>query len=126
MTPSRFLGPEAVNAADLSFKYKQFLGSPSRPHDNKSVTRHLAQASEKKKERLRYADPFDHSFNYDRRFVERDSGLYPSSQVAMTQSHHLLPKVNALNVEDEDELITVLKEFIQHDRELEAAKVRLA
>jgi len=30
-----------------------------------------------------------------------------------------------LNVEDEDELITVLKEFVQHDRELENAKVRL-
>ena len=44
----------------------------------------------------------------------------------MQQSHHLLPKVNPLNVEDEDELITVLKEFIQHDRELEAAKVSLA
>ena len=60
MTPSRFLGPGAKNTADLSYKYKQFLGSPDRQHkDNKSVTRHLAQASEKKKERLRYADPYD-------------------------------------------------------------------
>lgn len=88
----------------------------------------MAQASEKKKERLRYADPFDHSFNYDRRFVQRDSALYgarPSKEVA-SPSHPLLPKVNPLNVEDEDELITVLKEFMQHDRELEAAKVSLA
>lgn len=91
------------------------------------MTRHLAQASEKKKERLRYADPFDHSFNYDRRFTNRDSGLYPQSLgTTAPQSHHLLPKVNPLNVEDEDELITVLKEFIQHDRELEGAKVSLA
>ena len=88
----------------------------------------MAQASEKKKERLRYADPYDHSFNYDRRFVQRDSGLYPSSQSKATvqPGHTLLPKVNPLNVEDEDELVTVLKEFIQHDRELEAAKVSLA
>lgn len=129
MTPSRFLGPGAKNIADLSFKYKQFLGSPSQqPYDNKSVTRHLAQASEKKKERMRYADPFDHSFNYDRRFTQRDSTMY-RSQVGkeLTQPNHtLLPKVNPLNVEDEDELITVLKEFMQHDRELESAKVGLA
>ena len=90
------------------------------------MTRHLAQASEKKKDRLRYADPYDHSFNYDRRFTQRDSGLYPPSAGMTLPSHHLLPKVNPLNVEDEDELITVLKEFIQHDRELEAAKVALA
>ena len=35
--------------ADLSFKYKSFLDSPNRgPMDNKTVTRHLAQASAKK------------------------------------------------------------------------------
>ena len=34
--------------------------------------------------------------------------------------------MSPLDVEDIDELITVLKEFIQHDRELEAAKTGLA
>jgi hypothetical protein len=82
MTPSLFMGPGAKNVADLSFKYKSFLGSPSKqPYDNKTVTRHLAQASEKKKERLKYADPFDHSFNYTRRFTQRDSGLYGSNRI---------------------------------------------
>jgi hypothetical protein len=73
---------------------------------------------------MKYADPFDHSFNYDRRFVDRNSYLYPKLKKTdePKSKHGLLPKVNPLNVEDEDELITVLKEFVTHDRELEAAK----
>jgi len=87
----------------------------------------LAQASEKKKARMQYADPYDHQFNHSRRFVAKDSRLYPESSASCFSppKGHLLPKVNPLNVEDEDELITVLKEFVQHDRELENAKVRL-
>lgn len=73
---------------------------------------------------MKYADPYDHSFNYNRRFVERNSYLYPSQSAAnqAKSKYSLLPKVNPLNVEDEDELVTVLKEFISHDRELEDAK----
>jgi hypothetical protein len=36
-----------------------------------------------------------------------------------------LPKVNALNVEDSDELITVLIDIIKHEKELEDAIIRL-
>jgi len=37
-----------------------------------------------------------------------------------------LPRVSPLNMDEEDELITVLKDMITHERELEEAKVRLA
>lgn len=127
MTPFRNMGPDAKNVADLSFKYKSFLDSPNRkPIDNKTVTRHLAQASAKKQERMKYADPFDHSFNYDRRFTERNSNLYPGKPSQSKPQYSLLPKVNPLNVDDEDELVTVLKELISHDRELETAKTSLS
>ena len=78
---------------------------------------------------MQFADPIDHSFNYDRRFVDHNSFMYPkqplSSDISRSK-YSLLPKVKPLTVEDEDELITVFKEFLSHDRELEAAKVQLA
>jgi hypothetical protein len=37
-----------------------------------------------------------------------------------------LPRVSPLNADEEDELITVFKDLINHERELEEAKVRLA
>ena len=36
-----------------------------------------------------------------------------------------LPRVSPLNNEEEDELITVLKDIISHEAELEEAKIRL-
>jgi hypothetical protein len=36
-----------------------------------------------------------------------------------------LPKVEKLDVENSDELITVLTDIIKHERELEEAKIRL-
>ena len=47
--PPRNLGPMGRNVADLSYKYKDFMTSPGAHIDNKTVTRHLAQASVKKK-----------------------------------------------------------------------------
>ena len=36
-----------------------------------------------------------------------------------------LPRVSPLNNDEEDELITVFKEIINHEREIEDAKIRL-
>jgi hypothetical protein len=36
-----------------------------------------------------------------------------------------LPRVSPLNNDEEDELITVFKEIINHERELEDSKIRL-
>lgn len=36
-----------------------------------AVTRRLIQGSAKKKDRMQYADPNDHSFNNTRRFIDR-------------------------------------------------------
>ena len=38
---------------------------------------------------------------------------------------HSLPKVSPLNQDEEDELITVVKDMITHERDLEGAKVHL-
>jgi hypothetical protein len=38
----------------------------------------------------------------------------------------ILPKVSCLQVEEEDQLVSVLREFLQHESELENAKIRLA
>ena len=43
-------------------------------HENKNnVTRNLLLGSEKKKDRMIFADPEDHSFSYKKRFVNRES-----------------------------------------------------
>ena len=37
-----------------------------------------------------------------------------------------LPRVSPLNMDEEDELITILKDIITHERELEGVKVHLS
>ena len=78
------------------------------------MSRRLAQLSEKKKVRERFASP-DYGF--------ARAALRPMEDRPTVS---LLPKVSKLDVEEEDELITVLKEIIQHEKELEEAKIRLA
>jgi hypothetical protein len=94
-----------------------------------SVIRMLAQGSEKKKDRMQYADPADHSYNYGRRFVARESKPWPVNTFDLNSMPTLkegpLPRVSPLNNDEEDELITVFKEIINHERELEDAKIRL-
>jgi hypothetical protein len=97
----------------------------------KSVTRHLVQCSERKKDRMLYADPYDHAFNYERKFVDRANldAFERQSNVLGLQSgpisHKILKRVNEIDVEEEDELVTVLKEIMQHEKELEEAKIKL-
>jgi|TARA_B110001450_G_C17579609_1_gene464350 hypothetical protein len=37
-----------------------------------------------------------------------------------------LPRVSPLNNDDEDELVTFLKEIVEHEREIEDARIQLA
>lgn len=98
------------------------------------MTRNLIQFSERKKDRLKYADPLDHSFNYESKFVDRpafteyqrQAGNLGVRPVYNYVQHRVLPKVNKIDVEEEDELITVLKDILQHEKELEDAKICLA
>ena len=87
-----------------------------------SVTRNLFQGSEKKRERMQYADPDDHYFNSNKRFVNRVTHSYqPQPRI-----QKYLPRVSPLNNDDEEELITVLKDIITHEREIEDSKIALA
>ena len=74
------------------------------------------QSSAKKQERMMYADPNDHSFNYERRFVDRKThefGMNAKRDLdQMPEVKKALPKVSPLNVDDEDELITIFKDII--------------
>lgn len=75
---------------------------------------------------MKYADPNDHYFNYDDRFIRRNSYNSPPQRREEHQiKKKLLPKVEKLDVENSDELITVLTDIIKHERELEEAKIRL-
>ena len=89
----------------------------------------LAQGSEKKKDRMMYADPDDHSYNYSKRFIARESKPWPVNTFDLGSMPPVkegpLPRVSPLNNDEEDELITVFKEIINHERELEDAKLRL-
>ena len=63
--------------------------------------------SEKKKDRLLYADPYDHKFNDHSRFTAHDSSLYPNFSSTKTSfvgqaPKGILPKVSCLPVEEED------------------------
>lgn len=77
-----------------------------------------------------YADPADHSFNNTRRFTDRQTSQYVVNNVTDTRLmppiKKQLPRVSPLNNDQEDELITVIKDIISHEKELEEAKVRLA
>ncbi len=75
---------------------------------------------------MKYADPNDHYFNYEDRFIKRNSyNSPPHKQVGSQNKKKLLPKIEKLDVENSDELITVLIDIIKHERELEEAKIRL-
>lgn len=93
------------------------------------MIRMLAQGSEKKKDRMQYADPADHNYGYQKRFVARESKPWPVNNFDLnsmpTVKEGPLPRVSPLNNDEEDELITVFKEIINHERELEDAKIRL-
>ena len=63
--------------------------------------------SEKKKDRLIYADPYDHKFNDHSRFTAHNSSLYPNFTPTLTtfnrrETKGVLPKVSCLQVEEED------------------------
>ena len=117
-----------------------------------SVTRHLIQGSVRKEERMKYADPDDHGFNYTRRYIggpslqasafaERDAAgewatparrgpnayaAGPTIGLSMPPIRNgPLNKVKAISNEDEDEFVQILKDIIQHESELEEAKVQL-
>lgn len=84
-----FVGPNNLSAIDMSNKYRRMIdleGSlkpmvqsregamqffEPEPSNKKSVTRNLIQFSERKKDRLKYADPMDHAFNYETKFTDR-------------------------------------------------------
>lgn len=94
------------------------------------MTRKLIAGSASKKERMLYADPMDHSFNGSRRFTDRQTAPWMVNNTTCTDimppiKKHL-PKVSPLNMDSQDELITVLKDLISHEREMEEARVRLA
>ena len=75
---------------------------------------------------MKYADPNDHYFNYEDRFIKRNSYNSPPQRREEQQyKKKLLPKVEKLDVENSDELVTVLIDMIKHERELEEAKIRL-
>jgi hypothetical protein len=79
MTPPREIyapatrgGSPLRNTIDMSNKYREHKLS-----GKNSVIRMLAQGSEKKKDRMQYADPNDHSFSYSKRFVARETLPWP-------------------------------------------------
>jgi len=95
-----------------------------------NITRKLIQGSSSKKDRMMFADPSDHSFNNTAKFTDRHTSPYiisnKKSQNSMPPIKNHLPRVSPLNADEEDELITVLKDVITHERELEESKIRLA
>jgi hypothetical protein len=102
------------------------LGRSANKND---VTRHLMQGSSAKKDRMKYADPNDHSFNASDRFVNRKTSPYlivdKKNERQMPPVRQHLPRVSPISNDIEDELITVFKDMMQHERELEDAKVAL-
>ena len=79
-----------------------------------------------------YADPNDHYFNHSKRFTDKKN-FSPQRPQGGISKYDLPPirygplsKVSVLTNEEEDELVTVLKDVISHERELEDAKIRVA
>jgi hypothetical protein len=109
-----------MSITDLTNKYLDYACRPST-----DVTRILMQGSEKKKNRMQFADPYDHHFNGSRRFIDRKT-FAPISR----QDDSLMPpikqgpllRVSPLSNEDEDELITLFRETIRIEGENEAAR----
>jgi hypothetical protein len=118
-------GSPLRSAYEISNRYKNYNNLSGK----NSVIRMLAQGSEKKKDRMQYADPDDHNFNYSKRFVARESYPWPVNNFDLNSMPKVkegpLSRVSPLNNDEEDELITVFKEIINHERELEDAKIRL-
>lgn len=110
----------------MSDKYDRSYGQSSR---KSQVTRNLIQGSAKKAERMEYADPDDHQFNSSQRFTNRNLSPFRINNADLTQMppvKNFLPRVSPLNNDDEDELVTLLKEIIEHEREIEDARISLA
>ena len=93
--------------------------------------------SERKKDRMKYADPDDHEFGYDRRYIgagasysskftktpnewgespsRRGASAYARERIGATMPvirQGPLHKVKPISNEDEDELIQILKDVI--------------
>ena len=78
---------------------------------------------------MQYADPMDHSFNSTKRFIALDSDPFRINTQDISRMpavKNILPRRSPLNNDDEDELVTVLKDIIEHEREREDAVVNLA
>lgn len=60
------------------------------------------------------------------RVINQWSDTKVASLSLIKVQHSVLPKVNKIDVEEEDELVTVLKDILQHEKELEDAKICLA
>ena len=76
-----------------------------------------------------YADEDDHHYNNTMRFVARESKQWPINTFDLNSMPSIkdgpLPRVSPLNNEEQDEVITVFKDIISHEAELEEAKIRL-
>lgn len=71
----------------------------------------------------------DHSFNSSKRFTAFDSDphrINTQDLNRMPAVKNYLPRVSPLNNDDEDELITVIKDIIEHEREREEIVVFLS
>ena len=119
-----------MTRSDLSQKYSHLSNTKRLYTRNQvDVTRQLIQGSSAKKDRMQYADPNDYSFNHDARFTNKKTSEFvinnTKDEKRMPMIKHSLPKVSPLNADEEDELITVVKDIITHERDLEGAKVHL-
>lgn len=131
LSPSRTT--QVMNRDYSSSKQPRDMGFYNSAFQNKvknSVTRKLIAGSATKQERLLYADPNDHSFNNTRRFTDRVTSPFMPNNTTMLDlmppiKKHL-PRVSPLNMDQQDELITVVKDLINHEREMEEARVRIA
>ena len=78
---------------------------------------------------MQFADPNDHFFSHNDRFTNKKTSEFlidsKKDERQMPTIKHSLPKVSPLNQDEEDELITVVKDMITHERDLEGAKVHL-
>ena len=87
------------------------------------------QGSAKKAYRMEFADELDHNFNSSQRFTNRNLSPFRINNAdlsIMPPVKNYLPRVSPLHNDDEDELITFLKEIIEHEREIEDARIQLA
>ena len=78
---------------------------------------------------MQYADQDDHFFNGSRRFVARESFPFPVNTFVTSAMPVVkegpLKKQSPITTEEQDELVTVFKDMINLERNLEEAKIRL-